>query len=332
MRHKLFLIPALLSIVLFYSCGEPKAKFVDSSGKTAEMLIVTDNEDIWKGKIGDTIRGYFYQDFQVLPQPEGLFDLAWLGRKSFDNSKMMKTHHNIFIIEMDETLKEAKLKIGKDRWAYPQYIVQVVTPSIDEFIKLYGEKKDIIYEIFMDSERARLLKMYKSFADYALVNELKEHFDFSLMLSGGFYIAKKSSNFAWLRKETEKLGQGLLIYTFDYTDTIAFKKESIMAMRNSITKEYVPGPNEGSYMTIQEKYSPVISKRIDFKGMFAVETRGLWKVEGNFMGGPFINYTFVDEKRNKVITLDAYVYAPNKEKRDMMVQMEGIIYSVKFNE
>ena len=81
-------------------------------------------------------------------------------------------------------------------------------------------------------------------------------------------------------------------------------------------------------MVVAEDYAPVISERIDFKGMFAVRTKGLWRLEGDFMGGPFVNYTFVDEKRNKVITIDGYVYAPNKPKRDLMIQTETIIHSL----
>jgi hypothetical protein len=50
------------------------------------------------------------------------------------------------------------------------------------------------------------------------------------------------------------------------------------------------------------------------------------------MGGPFINYTLVDGKRNKVVTIDGYVYAPSAPKRDMMIQMEALIYSLKFEE
>ena len=85
-------------------------------------------------------------------------------------------------------------------------------------------------------------------------------------------------------------------------------------------------------MTVSEEYMPIISNKIDFNGKFAVETRGLWELENDFMGGPFVNYTLVDEKRNKVITLDGYVYAPNAPKRDLMIQMEALIYSLKFVE
>ena len=140
-------------------------------------------------------------------------------------------------------------------------------------------------------------------------------------------LLKNFTDFMWIRKETQHNSEGLIIYTYDFVDTLAFNKERIISFQNSMTEEYIPGPSEGSYMTVAKEYSPILSKQIDFKGMFAVETRGLWRLEGDFMGGPFVNYTFVDQKSNKVITIIGYVYAPNAPKRDMMIQMESIVYS-----
>ncbi len=68
-------------------------------------------------------------------------------------------------------------------------------------------------------------------------------------------------------------------------------------------------------ITSREPIYP-ISKAIDFMGMYTVETRGLWQVEGDFMGGSFLQYSFVDEPTGRMINYSAYVYAPNKEKRD----------------
>jgi hypothetical protein len=57
--------------------------------------------------------------------------------------------------------------------------------------------------------------------------------------------------------------------------------------------------------------------------------RGVWSVEHDFMGGPFISYTFVDPRNNQILTLMGYVYHPNKKKRNLLRQLEAIIYSVK---
>ena len=83
-------------------------------------------------------------------------------------------------------------------------------------------------------------------------------------------------------------------------------------------------------MVVADDYAPVISEEIEYNGMYAIKTSSLWKLVGDFMGGPFVNYTFIDEKRNKVITIDGYAYAPNKPKRDLLIQTEAIIQSLKF--
>ena len=145
----------------------------------------------------------------------------------------------------------------------------------------------------------------------------------------GFYVAKKAPEFMWVRKETQHNSQGMIIYSYDFVDTMSFDRSRILSFRNSMTQEYIPGPTEGSYMVVAEEYSPIISKRTEFDKKFAIETRGLWRLEGDFMGGPFVNYTFVDEKTNKVITIDSYVYAPNAPKRDLMIQMEAIAHSFR---
>jgi hypothetical protein len=58
--------------------------------------------------------------------------------------------------------------------------------------------------------------------------------------------------------------------------------------------------------------------------------RGLWKVHGDFMGGPFVSVTTLDPIRGRVLTLEGYIYAPRKDKRELMRQVEAMIYSVRF--
>ena len=48
------------------------------------------------------------------------------------------------------------------------------------------------------------------------------------------------------------------------------------------------------------------------------------------MGGPFVSYTFVDERRGKLVTVEGFFYEPNKEKRNALLQLEAIAYSLKF--
>lgn len=330
MRQFWFFFSILIFPFILLSCGSNDKKASGkSSGKTAEMIVATDNEAIWEGEVGDSIRSFFNRDYEVLPQPEPLFEMAHVPVEKLSGNKMFRSHHNIFIVEINPKARESTIEARKDFWAAPQRVIQITSPSKQDFISFFEQKKEAIYDIFMDSERERLVNTFNAFPARDVREEVAKKFGFRLAIPGGFYTAKSFPDFMWIRKETQHNSQGLIIYTYDFVDTLAFDKERIITFQNSMTEEYIPGPAEGSYMTIATEYAPIISKQIDFNGKFAVETRGLWRLEGDFMGGPFVNYTFVDEKSNKVITIVGYVYAPNAPKRDLMIQMEAIAYSYK---
>ena len=64
---------------------------------------------------------------------------------------------------------------------------------------------------------------------------------------------------------------------------------------------------------------------------YTIELRGKWRVENDFMAGPFTSYTFCNLQKNKLITIEGYVYYPNKEKRNFMRQLQAICRSVSFD-
>jgi hypothetical protein len=66
-------------------------------------------------------------------------------------------------------------------------------------------------------------------------------------------------------------------------------------------------------------------------GNYATEMRGLWKVENDFMGGPYIAISELDAANQRVINAFAFVYRPSKDKRNLLRQMEAMIYSLKQN-
>jgi hypothetical protein len=94
----------------------------------------------------------------------------------------------------------------------------------------------------------------------------------------------------------------------------------------------VPGPSSGSYMTTESRL-PVTYKRFERNDHQMVEMRGLWKVEGDVMGGPFVSVAHIDPENARVVVTEGYVYAPEKpEKRNLIWQLEAILYSFKFIE
>jgi len=321
-------IPVLMLVVILSACYRKDKSKPSSSGKTCEILVVANNA-IYKGSIEDTLKAFFMQYQEGLNQPEPLFTLPNIPVSSFENTGMFQAHRNVVLIEINDTFKNT-FEIYKDLYANPQLIFSFKNNSKDDFIKLFNDKKLLIFNAFNDLERTRINAAFKAVEQVNVKEEIMKLLGFYLVVPEGFSVAKKTSDFMWIRKEAKDFSQGIIISVSPYKNVMDLDVERIIEKRDSTTKKHIPGPTDGSYMTSEKEFKP-FSKEINFNGLYAVEIRGLWKVEGDFMGGPFVNYTFVDEKNNRVIMLDGYLYSPRKPKRDLLKQLESILYTFKFN-
>ena len=70
-------------------------------------------------------------------------------------------------------------------------------------------------------------------------------------------------------------------------------------------------------------------KIVEIGDMFAVETRGLWKTVGDFMGGPFLSYTIYDEANDQIIVVEGMVYGPDSKKRNVLFELEVMMRSIE---
>ena len=341
-NHKIFkmtksgvfslLMSALLISFGLSSCsGEfSKSGKPSSIGNTAEILVVTQNEDQWENQIGHSIKKYFAADMYGLPQAEPVFKILHIKADNF--SGVFKSERNIFIVNINPKAKEPKIVVERDKWAAPQLIFKITTPTPVSFVKAFKAKKDYFIKKYLAFERQRILRVFKSSLDSKVMKKIKNNFSFTLDIPSGFYVAKTTPTFMWIRHEANLYSQGIMIISVPYKDTAQFSRDKILMRIQTFQLRYIPGPSNGSYMSLDRKF--VIPKETlitDFPTHYAVEIRGLWRVEHDFMGGPFISYTFLNENTNRIVTLFGYIYYPNHRKRNLLLQVESVLYSVKFN-
>ncbi len=322
-----FLFSALL--ILAFSCNEPEQRIARSVGATSEILVVTQNDAQWEAEPGTAVRDFFGQDQYGLPQSEPLFKLSDINVDKL--SDMFKKHRNLFVIEINSKIKEAVVETRSDLWAKPQRVIKITAPDYVTWVEAFDKNKEGFRLLYERSERERLLTIFRPTAKVDMMEPVQKTFGFKMIIPEGFYIAKQDQNFMWLRKETNDFSQGLIIYQRPYRDTVNFSRNSIIKVRDSLVMLHIPGPSEGSFMTTDKEFvPPITTKTQNFVTEFAVETRGMWNLIGDYMAGPFLSYTFVNPKNNQLITVEGYVYAPNKDKRDHLRQLEALIYSVEF--
>lgn len=329
-KQIIYLSLSILSVLGVTSCSEDSNKGkIASTGGPNEMLIITQNTVQWNGEMGDSIRAAFAQEMPVLSIPESEFNLVNVQEKSLEK-QMFKAHHNLFIVEIDKKFPSAYIETRKDLWAKPQIVIKINAPSHEEFLRIFEENKKSALELYRENERIRIINSYASkFKNVNIVRELRKDFHLEMNVPKGYKIAVLKENFAWIRKETTTNSMSILVYTEPYSDTNVFNVNRIKRQRDLLTRVKIPGPTPESYQKIADEYVSVESRQISFNGLYSIELRGLWDLKNDFMGGPFLSYTFVDEDQNKVITVDGFLYAPKQKKAVMLRELEAILWSTK---
>ena len=107
--------------------------------------------------------------------------------------------------------------------------------------------------------------------------------------------------------------------------------DNLIAARNEMLARNVPGQLDNSYMTTSGEKTPALHWMKYKKRDFA-EIRGLWEVQNDFMGGPFVSHAFYDKDSANIIVLEGFVYAPRYDKRNYLRQVESMLYSFDWKE
>ena len=322
----------LIILIIFTSCEQNRDRSdkVRSIGNTSEILVVVENEQQWENTIGQVIKEYLGRSQYGLNQEEPIYDLAHIQKNSFND--LFKKHRNILIVDIDKTAQQPKIELREDFWSKPQKLIKITAPSVKEFKAVFEQNAETFRLKYDQAERERILTVFNSTSPNKVTSKITKQFGLNLTIPREFYVAKTETNFMWMRKETEAFSQGIIIFSEPYQDTAQFSLASIIARTNRFQEQFVPGAIEGSFMSTDDEFVPPVSAIItDFISDYTVEVRGLWKVEGDFMSGPFLSYTFIDPKTDHIVTLMGYVYQPNKNKRNLLRQLEAMLYSVQFN-
>lgn len=325
----IFALTVLLSFAAcsFDSGSSSEVNLPPSTGKSGELVVIVE-DDIWNSPIGDNLFNLMTVNSYGLPQPEPIFDLVQIPKQSF--SSIFETHRNVLFLKYGE---KSGISIKKNIWAKDQLVIELVGSSELELSNFVEEYAPEITRKFEDEDIIRIQSELESVHNTILENKLEEEHGFSLHVPKDYSLddSGTGNNFYFLRKDTPQMTQCLWIHVQDYSDVNAFNPETIKKLRNKIGKEHIEGPVANSYMGTEDGM-PLGMETIEIDGNYAVEARGLWKMEGDFMGGPFLTYTILNKNKNKLITVEGFMFAPKYKKRNYMQQTEAILKTISFQE
>jgi len=292
-----------------------------SAGRINHVILVIEN-DLWKGEVGDSLRDIIASPILGLPQEETQFSISQVPPKTF--SRLFQKNRNILLVGISE--KEDYI-IKKDIFAKPQITLNILGKDINSLLQLIQEHKEDIISVFKESD----LKVYqkKITKEYHNIDSLKtlKKLNIRLRVPKSYALVDDTSDFLWFRQDIPKGSMNIIAYTLPLLDKDSIVN-NISEARNTIGKKYIPGQFDGTFMITEAAYTP-FTKETKVNGKMAYETRGKWEVKGDFMAGPFLNYTVVDKTNNRLLVVEGFTFAPSVKKRDYMFELEAILKTLK---
>lgn len=325
MKRQTTLIGLLAALFTLAGCSKDGKSMLTpaSSGRPYEMLVVMD-DSLWERPAGRAVFNALDTDVPGLPQSERSFRIMQINEKQLDRTFWL--FRNIIKADISRIYSQVKFKFSRDVKASPQMLMTIQAPNEEAFAQYVNQHGQTIVDFFTRAEMNRQVKELKRDHSTLVEQLVKEKFDCTVHVPVDLENYKRGENFLWATTNRERDDLNLVIYSYPFTDKETFTLDYFVHKRDSFMKANLPGPLDGSYMKTDSSY--IISRDVAVRGKYAQEVKGLWEMEGAVMGGPFVSHVRVDEKNNRVIVSEAFVYSPGRKKRDIMRRMEAALYTL----
>ncbi|MDD1441468.1 DUF4837 family protein [Dolichospermum sp. ST_sed3] len=353
---KYILISFCLSVLIFSSCSDSKnTNLPQASGLTGDIFLIMDSTQ-WKGPLGKILDSLFSAEMAGLPRAEPIYKIKWIDPRKL-NSVLKQRRNLIFAVTFDQRsaganvvkklfTKESLAQIKDNPDFFSQndhnifskgqevlFLFSSTENQLIQHIRINGNK---LIGYFDQKERERLTSsLFKSNQLKNVSRILRKDFQCDMKVPFGYQFVMSNEEFLWVRQINPKDDKDIFISRKKYTSQEQFKRDSLINWRDEICQKYLYGDPERSdtYLVTETNvdYKPVLTKEISFHKKFAVEMRGLWRTNNFVMGGPFLSYTMVDQQQGIIYYIEGFTYSPGKDQREIMRELETILYTFKIS-
>ncbi len=319
MKNLLF----LLVVVLFISCAPTGDNKPSSQGAPYEIIVVADHT-VWDGAAGEAIRAMLQQRVPMVNREEPQFDVLRVLPAGFKN--LVTRHPNILIVRIDPTVAEPLLGMNENVYAAPQAVLTLSAPDEESLVQLINDQRENIMLVLEAAHRMRDVSTAQTHTPKEIATVIEQKFGITLATYPGYVVAGEKEDFLWLRYEMPTASQGIVVYTYPFESSMDLTEQNILKRRDEFVAN-IPGEVAGSHMATNTEMHEMTYKTIH--GRPWVEVRGFWRVQGDYMGGPFVSYSTLDMERSRIVVIDFYVYSPQLKQRNFIRQLEHLIYTAK---
>lgn len=297
----------------------------NATGLPYEMLVVMDDAQ-WDRPLGRAVFNVLDSDVPGLPQSERSFRISRVAPDGF-NSNMFRIMRNVIKVDIQNIYTQPKFKFARNVYSYPQMIMTLQAPDEESLTEYINNNQQSIIDFFTKAEMNREIENLRERHNPEVSRLAEEILDVDIWVPWELNKFKTGKDFLWASTNVGKKDMNLVLYSYPYTDKNTFTLDYFLQKRDSVMKANIPGGPKGSYMTTNHDYVYVEDGTV--RGKYAQIARGLWRIQGDRMGGPFVSHSRVDEANGRVVVAEAFIYAPESLKRDLLRRMEAALYTLQ---
>ena len=297
------------------SCGNRsgKALLPSSSGRPYEVLLVG-NEP----QLRTLVRSTLTTEIQGLPQSEPAFDISTIATEQLNTQN--RQARNIVIIVIDrKSGGHLRLTHQRDVYASPQVIVRLTAPDVATFRREWPQTAPRLTALLERAELMAALRHLKRQSNAEANRRIEEVMHCQLLVPSDLTAWKQGKHFLWFSDNGNDGMRNLCLYMLPLGTDILHGRDSIMQAN-------IPG--EEPHMRMTTVNSTVNKWRIKGKNGERIIVRGLWEMEHDAMGGPFVLHVMTDSIRHRLLVAEAFVYAPAGKKRNKVKELEAALYTL----
>ncbi|MEM6299672.1 MAG: DUF4837 family protein, partial [Bacteroidota bacterium] len=332
-----------------------------SSGATGEVLLVMDTSK-WNTPLGEELRTIFYEPMPGLLAREPRFDMKKIQATSMN--EVLRRHKNIiYLISLEgkskaskrlkamlseETIGQIKenpevfMRVRDDVHAKGQKVLYLFADTDEQLTKHLEQANIQVRDVFEQAERKRMLKeMYGKSTQKAVEKSIKVKHGATIAVPFDYDIVKNivsdsvvGNGFAHIRRIDNTLGidRNFFFAYKPYTSEEQLNPLNIIEWRDSICQYNIFDIEKPELFVTTEMQAPADPKfkRETFQDRYALEVRGLWRYSTQIAGGVFVSYVVVDERSGRLYYMEGFVYAPGRDKRELIRELETGLWAFEF--
>jgi len=163
----------------------------------------------------------------------------------------------------------------------------------------------------------------------SIAQVIQGKYDIQLCLNASLKLVQATNDFIWLRNENSQFHSNLMVNIYPFVEG-ASTLDSLISKRNEFSKKYLR-TQEGTWVEVSNSGAfPKRMYQVIENGNPVIYLKGWYTELNTDRRGPFFRKIILDNKNQRYIAIDGFLFAPNQPRMSLMRELEIMVSNSTF--